>query len=228
MPESERCREVRELIPELAMGVASGEVRARALRHLAECSDCRRELEDVAGTVDALLLLAPEQEPSTGFDARVLAALEPPLVRHRFRTGLLAAAAVVLAALLAAGATWWRGADDREVADQYRGVLSVADGSYLRAADLEAKASAGGAGYGNVFAYEGRPSWLFMTVDDAPSGTYHVRAVGADGRSRWIGTCAVRDGTGSWGTSVDLPIRSLDRVEMYGDGLPTLVADFDA
>lgn len=227
MPESGRCREVRELIPELAMGVASGEVRARGLRHLAECADCRRELEDVAGTVDALLLLAPEHEPSTGFDARVLAALEPPLVRHRFRTGLLVAAAVVLVTSLAAGATWWRGADDREVADQYRGVLSVADGSYLSAAELTSDPAAGGGRYGDVFAYEGRPSWLFMTVEDAPPGTYHVRVVGTDGRSRWIGTCAVRDGSGSWGTSVDLPIRSLDRVEMYGAGLPTLVADFD-
>ena len=224
MPESERCREVRELIPELAMGVASGEVRARGLRHLAECADCRRELEDVAGTVDALLLLAPESEPPTGFDARVLAALEPPLARHRIRTGLLVAAAVVLVTSVAAGATWWRGADDREVADHYRGVLAIADGSSLRAADLTIdKTSAG-----DVFAYQGNPSWMFVTVDGAPSGDYHVRVVGTDGSSHWIGRCTVRDGGGSWGTSVDLPIGSVDRVEMYGEGLPTMVADFQA
>ncbi|MGH3975437.1 MAG: zf-HC2 domain-containing protein, partial [Pseudonocardiaceae bacterium] len=57
MPESERCREVRELIPELAMRVASGESRARGLAHLADCLSCRRELEEVSGTVDALLVL---------------------------------------------------------------------------------------------------------------------------------------------------------------------------
>jgi len=222
--ESARCREVRELIPELAIGVASGEVRAHALAHVAGCAGCRRELEDVAGTVDALLLLAPESEPPTGFDARVLAALEPPLARHRIRTGLLVAAAVVLVTSVAAGATWWRGADDREVADHYRGVLAIADGSSLRAADLTIdKTSAG-----DVFAYQGNPSWMFVTVDGAPSGDYHVRVVGTDGSSHWIGRCTVRDGGGSWGTSVDLPIGSVDRVEMYGEGLPTMVADFQA
>ena len=222
MPESERCREVRHLIPELAMGVASGEVRARCLAHLAGCADCRRELEDVADTVDALLLLAPEHEPPTGFDARVLAALDQRPSRHRIRTGLLVAAAVVLVASLATGLTWWRGADDRNVAEQYRGVLSIADGSYLRAADLRFD----GADSGNVFAYEGQPSWLFVTVEDAPPGTYHVRLISTDGRARWIGTCTVRDGTGAWGTTVEIPIRSVDRVEMFGERLPTIVADF--
>lgn len=222
MPESQRCRQVRELIPELAMGVASGEVRARGLAHIADCAYCRRELENVAGTVDALLLLVPEREPPTGFDARVLVALDQRAPRYRIRTGLLVAVAVVLATTFATGLTWWRGADDRNVADQYRGVLSIADGSYFRAADMMLD----GANAGNVFAYEGRPSWLFVTVDDAPAGTYHVRVVGTDGRVSWIGTCTVRDGTGSWGTTVKLPIRPLARFEMYGERLPTLVADF--
>ena len=220
MPESERCREVRELIPELAMGVASGESRARGLAHLADCPSCRRELEEVSGTVDALLLLVPEREPPAGFDARVLAALDQRAPRHRIRTSLLVAAAMVLVATLAAGLTWWRGADDRDVADHYRSVLSTADGSYLRAAELRFD----GADAGSVFAYQGRPSWLFMSVEDAPNGTYHVRLVGTDGVARWIGTCTVRDGMGSWGIAVDQPIRSVDRVEMYGDRLPTIVA----
>ena len=220
MPDPGRCREVRDLIPELAMGVASGEMRARGLAHLAGCAACRRELEDVAGTADALLLLVPEREPPTGFDACVLAALDPRPIRHRIRTGLLAAAAAVLVAALAGGLTWWRGAEDRDVAEQYGSVLSIADGNYLRAADLEID----GAGAGNVFAYDGRPSWLFVTVEDAPPGTYHVRLVGTDGRSRWIGTCTVRGGTGSWGTTDDVPIRSVDRVEMSGARLPTIVA----
>lgn len=127
---------------------------------------------------------------------------------------------MVLVATLAAGLTWWRGADDRDVAADYRSVLSTADGSYLRAADLQID----GADAGTVFAYQGRPSWLFMSVEDAPDGTYHVRLIGTDGRTQWLGTCTVRDGTGAWGTSVDLPIRSVDRVEMFGTRLPTMVA----
>jgi hypothetical protein len=222
MPESEYCREVRALMPELATDVASGEVRAWALGHLAGCVECRRELADVVGTVDGLLLLAPPREPPAGFDAAVLAALERRPGRHRVRTGLLVAAALVLVATVATGVTWRQGADDREAAGEYRDVLSLADGSHLRAAGLTSEA----AGSGTVFAYEGQPSWMFVTVAGAPAGTYHVRLVTADGRAHWIGTCRVQDGTGSWGTTIDASIGSIDRVEMYGDGLPTMVARF--
>jgi hypothetical protein len=222
MPESQDCHEVRALMPELATDVASGEVRAWALAHLAGCEECRRELEEVVGTVDALLLLAPRREPPAGFDLAVLASLERRPRRHRIRAGLLVAAALVLVATVAAGVAWRRGADDRVAADEYREVLSLADGSHLRAATLASDATGSGA----VFAYEGHPSWMFVTVADAPAGTYHVRVVTEDGRSQWVGTCRVRDGVGSWGTTVAEPIGAIDRVEMYGDQLPTMVADF--
>jgi hypothetical protein len=222
MPESPRCQEVRELIPELAMGVASGEARARALAHLAGCAECRRELEDASSTVDELLLLGPEAEPPAGFDTQVLAALDHRAPRRRLRVGLLAAAAAVLAGALGAGVSWWQTADDRTVAGQYRDVLAIADGSYLRAADVTVDRTTAG----NVFAYEGQPSWLFVTVENARSGTYDVRVVTTDGRTRWIGSCTVRDGAGSWGTTIDVPVRTIDRVEMYEKGLPTMVARF--
>jgi hypothetical protein len=222
MSDSQVCHEVRALMPELATNVASGEVRAWALAHLAGCAECTRELAEVVGTVDALLLLAPPREPPAGFEAAVLGSLEPRPPRHRVRNRLLVAAALVLVAGIATGVTWWRGADDRVAADEYRDVLSLADGSHLRAADLTSETT----GSGTVFAYEGQPSWMFMTVADTPAGTYHVRVVTDEGRSRWIGTCTVRDGTGSWGTTIADPAGSIDRIEMYGDGLPTLVADF--
>jgi hypothetical protein len=221
MAESQRCQEVRELLPELAMGVASGEVRARALAHLAGCAGCRRELGDVAAIVDELLLLAPEHEPPAGFDQRVLSAMDERVPRHRMRTSLLAAAALVLVAAVAAGFTWMRGEDDRTLAGQYRDTLAVADGSYLRAADLNAD----GTTLGNVFAYQGDPSWLFVTVESGNSGTYPVRLVTTDGRSLDVGVCTVRNGSGAWGTTVDVPVRSIERIELLRDGLPTMVAD---
>ena len=203
------------------MGVASGDVRAKALAHLAGCADCRRELEDVAATVDELLLLAPKQEPPAGFDVRVLSAINDPAPRHSVRTGLLVAAALVLVAAVAVGVTWSRGEDDRNLADQYRDTLAVADGSYLRAADLKAD----GTTLGNVFAYQGRPSWLFITVESGGSGTYPVRLVTIDGRALDIGMCTLHNGSGAWGTTIDLPIRSIERIELLRDGLPTMVAD---
>jgi hypothetical protein len=222
MPESQDCREVRGLMPELAADVASGEVRAWALAHVAGCAECRRELADLTGTVDALLLLAPRHEPPAGFDVAVLASLDRRPRQHRIRTAVLVAAALVLAATVATTVTWRRGADDRLTADEYREVLSVANGSYLRAASLASDT----AGSGTVFAYQGRPSWMFVTVADAPAGTYHVRVVTQDGQPHWVGTCTVRDGAGSWGTTIPTSVGSIDRVEMYGDRLPTLVADF--
>ena len=96
------CQDVRDLLPELAAGVASGEQRAGALAHLTGCPECRRELQEAATLVDELMLaLAPEHEPPAGFESRVLAALPVPRPRHRRRpTRRLAvrAAAAVLAA----------------------------------------------------------------------------------------------------------------------------------
>ncbi len=65
-----------------------------------------------------------------------------------------------------------------------------------------------------------------MTVEDAPSGTYDVTLVTDDGRVRDIGDCWVRDGRGSWGTTVAVPIGTVDRVEMRSSDGGTVAATF--
>ena len=210
----QRCRDVQALIPELALGLASGDERARTLAHVDRCADCRAVLGRTADTVDELLLLAPEHEPPAGFDGRVLAAMRPGTARRRV-TWLAAAAAVVLVALGAATVTRWVDSDERQLAAQYRETLEVADGSYLRASAL---ANETGDEAGHVFAYEGRPSWVFMTVDGAPSGDYDVTLVTDDGRVHPIGTCWVREGRASWGTAVDVPVSAIDHVVMAREG----------
>ncbi|MGH3059187.1 MAG: zf-HC2 domain-containing protein, partial [Gaiellaceae bacterium] len=45
MTAEDRCQETRELAAELALGIADGRDRARVLEHLADCADCRREVE---------------------------------------------------------------------------------------------------------------------------------------------------------------------------------------
>jgi hypothetical protein len=42
-----------------------------------------------------------------------------------------------------------------------------------------------------------------------------------------LGWCAVRDGTGSWGTTVPVPVHTIDHVEMRDAGT-TLTAGFGA
>jgi len=80
-----RCEETRELLAELALGVADGEERGRALQHLADCPDCRMELEKLSDVADELSLLAPHREVPVGFESRVLARVLPQPRRSRRR-----------------------------------------------------------------------------------------------------------------------------------------------
>ena len=112
---------VRERIPELALGVAPGDVRASALEHLTGCAECRgrlrrRRLRWSTGW----LLLAPAHDPPPGFESRGARYL-----RHggrRRRTVLLAVAAAVLAAVAGAGITRW--VDDNDLDPAARRVLA--------------------------------------------------------------------------------------------------------
>src|SRR5690348_1588093 len=100
---SDRCAELRELAPELALGVVDGEQRAWALEHFAECPDCRRRVEPLSEVADELLLLAPHREPPVGFESRVLAAALPepePRRRRRWRLVLAPAAAALASAAI--------------------------------------------------------------------------------------------------------------------------------
>ena len=69
------CAEFAALAPELALDLLSGDERAAALVHLGGCRACRTNLDELARTADALLLVAPKAEPPAGFESRVLARL---------------------------------------------------------------------------------------------------------------------------------------------------------
>jgi predicted anti-sigma-YlaC factor YlaD len=71
------CAHVRDLAPEVALGVAGGEDRAIVLAHTAGCSECRAFVAELSSTVDAVLLLAPTRQPPPNFETRVLQRLSP-------------------------------------------------------------------------------------------------------------------------------------------------------
>src|SRR5918996_4101768 len=75
MTDSSAHEETRGVAAELAMGVATGVERGRALSHLEGCHECRAYVASLADARDELLLLAPEREPAAGFESRVLAHL---------------------------------------------------------------------------------------------------------------------------------------------------------
>ena len=69
------CEQVRDLAPELALGIAEGEGRDGALRHLSGCGECRQLVSELSSVGDELLQLAPAHDPPAGFESRVLAGL---------------------------------------------------------------------------------------------------------------------------------------------------------
>jgi hypothetical protein len=77
--------------------------------------------------------------------------------------------------------------DDLQDASHYRDTLAEANGREFDAYSIRA---AGGVSVGRVFAYDGSPSWLLMTVDEAHrSGLKGAELVMDDGRRvpiRWF------------------------------------------
>jgi hypothetical protein len=218
-----RCEDIRELAPDLALGIADGEERAEALRHLSACAECRRAVERLSEVADELLLIAPVEEPPAGFESRVVEAMglrEPPPRRRRAswlslgwlapRLGpALATAAVTAAALVAVYH------DDHQTAARYRATLSEADGRYFQADTLTDRT---GARAGVAFGYEGSPSWLLVTVDrshrDAVTGG---ELVTKDGRTIPLRGLDL-DSEGSWGGAIPVRLYKVASVRLQGDG----------
>jgi hypothetical protein len=222
MSTDDRCREVRELAAEVALGIADGEDRARVLKHAAECPECRRELERLSTVADELLVLAPEEEPPPGFELRVLDSIQPSVPKRRFPLrGLAVVAAVVATAAITAGAMFAGFRDDRRLADHYRATLAQAHGRYFGAVRFHDAAGRQG---GVLFTYRGSPSWMVVTV--APPYRNSVRsaeAITRDGRRAPLSS--FRLSGGAWGGSLPIDLRDLAAVHLIGkDGRSLLIA----
>jgi hypothetical protein len=214
-PSSPDCATIREVMPELALGIADGEQRARALEHIAGCSGCRRELEELSSLTDELIALAPEREPPPGFENRVLERLairQPrrrPMWRRRLRRVTLAATVAAVAAVTALAMSLSY-SSDRELASQYRAALQGAHGTYFQSAHLHAAA---GRVTGIVFAYQGSPSWLFYTLHGRyRTGFYQEQIITRSGRTMTLPRFKLIHGT--WGVATPVPVRDIAFVKL--------------
>jgi hypothetical protein len=216
-----RCEETRELAAEIALGIADGEERAEALRHLSTCEECQREVEQLSRVADELLVLAPVEEPPAGFESRVVEAMgvrKPP--RRRADRWLsprwlaprlgpaLAAAAVTAAALIGVYS------DDHRTAERYRDTLATANGQYFVAEPLADETGARG---GVAFGYEGSPSWLLVTVD--PAHRDDVRSgelVTSGGRTIPLRSFRL-DPSGSWGGAIPVQLNKVASIRLLGE-----------
>lgn len=220
MSDERTCREVRDLVAELSLGVLTGEERARALGHVGECAACRRHLADLREVADGLLLLGPPREPSVGFESRVLERLESMQARRgrrRWRRVLGVAAAVALAAAGSAAGLYLATAEDRELADHYRRALEQADGRYFGGIPLHAEHLAR---VGTVFGYEGSPAWMVIVVEtpeEGAEGSYEVQIVTKDRERLALGSLELSDGRGSWGRTIPVSLQDVARVRLVDE-----------
>ena len=210
MTSKPECAEIRLLLPELALGTLTGHDRGRALDHLANCLDCRRELKSLSEVADEMLMLAPSAEPPMGFESR---ALERVGVKQRTRSRRwVTIAAVALIAGLGGGvAVYAAGAADRELADSYRRTLAVADGDYFAARPLE---NAEGSETGHVFGYQGSPSWVFCVVNaGSAQGTYDIE-ITASGDTWSAGEMEMEAGKGTWAQPLGVDLHDVRRFSL--------------
>jgi hypothetical protein len=213
------CEHTQELAAELALGIADGADRARALRHLADCAECRRAVEKLSGVADELLMLAPEHEPPMGFESRVLTRLRPsptaaPRRAPRWRRALVVLAPAAATAALAVGIVLGATRDDLRVAEHYRATLAEAHGSYFEAARLKAP---GEIPAGVVYAYRGTPSWIFAYVDTAHrSPTYTVELAMTSGKRVPLPSFRIDSATGSAGEAIPVDIHRVAAVRLVG------------
>jgi hypothetical protein len=207
------CGAIRELLPEFALGTLTSTVAAEVVEHTARCVTCRSRLTELSGVTDALLLLAPQREPTASFTARVAAAIDAqPTARHRSRrrrVWIATVAAAAAVALVAGGVLIGRATTPNHTE-------AAPETSEIRERSM---IGAGGRPAGNVFLYRGEPAWAIVSVDygTLPPGEYSVSTAGSGAVSA-VGKVTVdANGRGAWGGTLDdLRVRAVRIVDDAG------------
>jgi Putative zinc-finger len=215
------CEQVRDLAPELALGIAEGEERDAALRHLSGCRGCRQLVLELSVVGDELLQLAPAHDPPVGFESRVLAGLTKPPRRRsiqpparRWQWLAAAAAALVLAVILGAGSVVLATAGDRRLAAGYQAVLSQGRGAYFLAAPLQGAQGRAG----TVFGYQGQPSWVMVTLQPSTheEDRFPVQVVTRDGRYLSLGDAVLGGAKRTWGGQLPVDLSAVHELRFMG------------
>ena len=219
------CVDVRALAPELALGVADGHERERALRHVDGCQACGGVVSGLATAADGLLLLAPRIDPPFGFRSRTLARIARPERRGRPSRWLAVAAAIVAAIAIGAGATARVTAGDRALGGSYRTILSEGAGAFFAVAPVEGAAGRVGTAWG----YQGQPSWLFVSLHpNVPAGDYRVSMVTSDAQTIELGIARIDPAHATWGAAIPVDLTTVRELRFARtDGSGGFTAMFD-
>ncbi|MEU1011119.1 hypothetical protein [Streptomyces sp. NPDC005890] len=213
------CEKLREIGPELALGVLPGRERAEAVAHLDRCANCREHVRQLTQVGDRLVGLLPDREPPLGFETRVARSLarqasaserqRPARAYGRSRPGPHRGARRARARAAAVGATLavavgFAGWAIGTVVEQVVASPPAVESEPVMVGDMT-PAGHGGQPVGEVYAHPGPPGWVFVSV--ALTGTRYTGPVTClldrpDGTSLRVGDFALRDGHGDWGVAV--------------------------
>jgi hypothetical protein len=185
------CAQVRELAPELALGVLGGAERGEAIAHVNGCARCQAYVLELTEAADALPLLASEVEPPAGFESRVLSAMQAGPRRHRRRwLGLVAAVAAAVAILSVTAV--------RVIESGNTNTGAATAAAAVRAP--VAVAMRGGAGdVAAGWAYVSNRHGVAVTVDYGMApGAYEIQVRPVNAAPVMIGMMAVDANRGSW------------------------------
>jgi hypothetical protein len=203
------CTEVRELAPELALGILSGAERAEVLLHVNGCARCQAHVAELTEAADVIPQLVPEAEPPPGFEARVLRRLGEG--ERRTRRRWIAVAAGVAAAAIIVSITAVRviesNGSDRDVA--LPASTTVVEAPV--AVPMEGGVDDLAAGWAFVSGHHGVAVSVAYGI---PSGAYTVAVTPAGGTASPIGTVQVADGRGSWTGRSDDALRAGARIAL--------------
>jgi hypothetical protein len=192
--ESTRCEAMSDDLIEFALGTLSGRSRSLVLDHLETCAHCDAELESLASVADTMLWLAPEAEPSLGFETRLIERYrgsdQRRLTTRRRRVSVLAMAAVLVAVL-------GIGVD----------AIVVSQGSTNNPSATKRPTSvrltSDGHTVGQVTISSGSPSWVIMDIDAGKlSGVVWCEVTLTNGQTETIGKFTLAHGYGHWIASV--------------------------
>jgi anti-sigma-K factor RskA len=204
------CAEVRELAPELALGILSGAERAEVLLHVNGCARCQAHVAELTEAADVIPQLVPEAEPPPGFEARVLRRLGEG--ERRTRRRWISAVAAVAAAAIIVSVTVVRVIESNDTSD----VSAQAAPTTNLASEPVAVSMQGGAVDAAVgWAFVNDHHGVAMSVDyGIASGAYSVTATPHDGDAASLGTMQITDGRGSWTGRSAAPLRVGSRIAL--------------
>jgi hypothetical protein len=219
------CARMRELAPELALDVLTGYERATAQAHLGVCPQCREYVSSLTQIGDRMLTLVPGVEPPVGFEDRVLTRMgltSPARAPHRRWWPMALVAASVAAVVFGFGG--WMAADMTT-----DGTPVAASGAHqvLRFAQLRDSSQRQ---IGQVFTYEGTPSWVWMSIamTNANVGTVWCQLETQSGTFIPIGEFQLSGGKGSWGGQLKVDPNTVVGARLTSDeGTVLASASFD-